>query len=88
MFPCREKRSGDHSVGLLTGATAIPGFITPSPGPQPRVDPASRTTATGSRSGASIEGDFWFVHTLRAKVVRLDMFASRAKAFECGGLNE
>ena len=46
-------------------------------------------TATGSRSGASIEGDFWFVHTLRgAKVVRLDMFASRQKAFECAGLNE
>ncbi len=45
-------------------------------------------TATGSRSGAFIEGDFWFVHTLRgAKVVRLDMFASRAKAFECAGLN-
>ena len=46
-------------------------------------------TATGSRSGASVEGDFWFVHTLRgAKVVRLDMFASREKAFECAGLSE
>jgi ketosteroid isomerase-like protein len=46
-------------------------------------------TATGSLSGAPIEGDFWFVHTLRgAKVVRLDMFASREKAFECAGLNE
>src|SRR5262249_34997007 len=46
-------------------------------------------TATGSRSGASIEGDFWFVHTLRGtKAVRLDMFTSRTKAFEVAGLRE
>jgi ketosteroid isomerase-like protein len=44
-------------------------------------------TATGSRSGAPIEGDFWFVHTLQgAKAVRLDMFASRTKAFEAARL--
>src|SRR4051794_14827171 len=35
-------------------------------------------TATGSQSGAPIEGDFWFVHTLSdSKVTRLDMFASK-----------
>ncbi len=46
-------------------------------------------TATGAQSGAQIEGHFWFVHTLRgAKVVRLDMFASEAKAFEAAGLSD
>jgi ketosteroid isomerase-like protein len=40
-------------------------------------------TAIGSQSGAPIEGDFWFVHTLSdSKVTRLDMFASKAKALE------
>ena len=46
-------------------------------------------TATGAQSGAPIEGDFWFVHTLDdMKMMRLDMFASREKAFECAGLSE
>jgi ketosteroid isomerase-like protein len=45
--------------------------------------------ATGSQSGAPIEGDFWFVHTLRdSKVTRLDMFISRARALEAAGLAE
>jgi ketosteroid isomerase-like protein len=43
--------------------------------------------AVGAQSGAPIEGDFWFVYTLRDEtVVRLDMFASRAQAFEAAGL--
>jgi len=46
-------------------------------------------TATGSQSGAPIEGDFWFVHTLRdSKVIRLDMFASKGSALEAAGLAE
>ena len=46
-------------------------------------------TATGSQSGAPIEGDFWFVHTLGdSRVTRLDMFASRDRALEAAGLSE
>ena len=46
-------------------------------------------TATGAQSGAPIEGDFWFVHTLSdAKVTRLDMFASKDRALEAAGLRE
>ena len=46
-------------------------------------------TATGSQSGAPIEGDFWFVHTLSdSKVTRLDMFASKDKALRASGLRE
>jgi ketosteroid isomerase-like protein len=46
-------------------------------------------TATGSQSGAPIEGDFWFVHTLcESKVIRLDMFASKGSALEAAGLRE
>ena len=46
-------------------------------------------TATGSQSGAPIEGDFWFVHTLSdSKVTRLDMFASKNKGLEAAGLRE
>jgi ketosteroid isomerase-like protein len=45
-------------------------------------------TATGAQSGAPIEGDFWFVHTLSgSKVTRLDMFASRDRALEAAGLS-
>jgi ketosteroid isomerase-like protein len=44
--------------------------------------------AIGAQSGAPIEGDFWFVYTLRdGSVVRLDMFANRAQAFEAAGLD-
>jgi hypothetical protein len=43
-------------------------------------------SATGAQSGARIEGEFWFVHTLRdRKLTRLDMFTSRQKAL---GLSE
>ncbi len=43
--------------------------------------------AVGSQSGAPIEADFWFVHTLSdGKITRLDMFASKAQAFEAAGL--
>jgi ketosteroid isomerase-like protein len=46
-------------------------------------------TATGAQSGAPIEGDFWFVHTLSdSKVIRLDMFASKDKALRASGLRE
>jgi ketosteroid isomerase-like protein len=46
-------------------------------------------SATGAQSGAPIEADFWFVHTLReAKITRLDMYASKAQAFEAAGLSE
>ena len=46
-------------------------------------------SATGSQSGAPIEGDFWFVHTLGdSRVTRLDMFASRDRALEAAGLSE
>jgi ketosteroid isomerase-like protein len=46
-----------------------------------------RQTATGRQSGAPIEGQFWFVHSLTdGKLVRLDMFASKEKAFEAAGL--
>jgi ketosteroid isomerase-like protein len=46
-------------------------------------------TATGAQSGAPIEGDFWFVHTLSdSKVTRLDMFASKNKALEAAGLRD
>jgi ketosteroid isomerase-like protein len=45
--------------------------------------------ATGAQSGAAIEGEFWFVHTLSdSKVTRLDMFTSKRKAFEAAGLSE
>jgi len=46
-------------------------------------------TATGAQSGARIEGEFWFVHTLRNwKLVRLDMFATKSKALQAAGLSE
>jgi ketosteroid isomerase-like protein len=45
--------------------------------------------AVGAQSGAPIEGDFWFVHTLNdPKITRLDMFASKAQAFEAAGLRD
>ena len=44
-------------------------------------------TAVGKQSGAPIESDFWFVHTLsRGKVTRLDMFVSKSQALEAAGL--
>jgi ketosteroid isomerase-like protein len=46
-------------------------------------------TAVGAESGIAIEGDFWFVHTLRdAKIIRLDIVASKARALEAAGLSE
>ena len=46
-------------------------------------------TATGAQSGAPIEGDFWFVHTLSdSKVTRLDMLTTKDKALEAAGLRE
>jgi ketosteroid isomerase-like protein len=46
-------------------------------------------TATGAQSGATIEGDFWFVHTLSdSKVTRLDMLTTKEKALEAAGLSE
>jgi ketosteroid isomerase-like protein len=44
-------------------------------------------TATGAQSGARIEGDFWFVHTLTdSKLTRLDMLTTREKALKAAGL--
>jgi uncharacterized protein len=46
-------------------------------------------TAIGKQSGASIEGRFWFVHTLKdANVTRLDMLMSEEQALEAAGLSE
>jgi ketosteroid isomerase-like protein len=45
--------------------------------------------AVGRSSGAPVEADFWFVHTLSsAKVTRLDIFASKAPALEAAGLRD
>ena len=45
--------------------------------------------AVGSESSAPVEGDFWFVHTIRGgKIVRLDMYARKAQALEAAGLRE
>jgi ketosteroid isomerase-like protein len=44
-------------------------------------------SAVGKQSGAPIEADFWFVHTLSGdKVTRLDMFVSKSQALEAAGL--
>lgn len=44
-------------------------------------------TAVGRQSGAPIEADFWFVHTISAaKVTRLGMFTSKDQALEAAGL--
>jgi ketosteroid isomerase-like protein len=46
-------------------------------------------TAVGARSGAPIEADFWFVHTLHdARLTRLDMLVNRADALTAAGLSE
>jgi len=46
-------------------------------------------TAVGAQSGAPIEADFWFVHTLRdARLTRLDMLVSKADAFAAARLAE
>src|SRR5215207_2818663 len=46
-------------------------------------------TAVGARSGAPIEADFWFVHTLRdARLTRLDMLVNKADALAAAGLSE
>jgi ketosteroid isomerase-like protein len=43
----------------------------------------------GTRSGATVEADFWFVHTITDRMVtRLDMFADRTQALEAAGLSE
>jgi ketosteroid isomerase-like protein len=46
-------------------------------------------TAVGAQSGAPIEAEFWFVHTLRdARLTRLDMLVNKADAFAATGLSE
>ena len=46
-------------------------------------------TAVGKQSGAPIEADFWFVHTVGAgKLTRLDMFAGKDQAFKAAGLRD
>jgi ketosteroid isomerase-like protein len=45
--------------------------------------------ALGQSSGAPVEADFWFVHSLSGgKVTRLDIFAKKGPAFESAGLRE
>ena len=45
--------------------------------------------ARGRSSGAVVEADFWFVHTLvKGKVTRLDMFATKDLALKAAGLEE
>jgi ketosteroid isomerase-like protein len=40
--------------------------------------------AVAAQSGAPVEGEFWFVHTIRdGRFVRLDMFAEKAHAGSC-----
>ena len=42
----------------------------------------------GQTSGATVEGDSWFVYLLRdRRVVRVDMFTTRAKALAAAGLD-
>jgi ketosteroid isomerase-like protein len=49
----------------------------------------TRQTAVGAGSGVRIEGEFWFVHTLRdAKIIRVDIVTSKARALEVAGLSE
>jgi ketosteroid isomerase-like protein len=46
-----------------------------------------RQRAVGAQSGAPIEGEFWFVHTIRdGAVVRLDMFIEERQARQAAGL--
>ena len=45
--------------------------------------------AVGAQSGARIEADFWFVHTMRdGKIVRLDIYATASQALKAVGLEE
>jgi ketosteroid isomerase-like protein len=45
--------------------------------------------ALGQSSGAPVEADFWFVHSLsRGKVTRVDIFASKGPALAAAGLSE
>jgi hypothetical protein len=45
--------------------------------------------ALGSESRVPVEANVWLVHTTRArKVVRLDIYASKAEALEAVGLGE
>ena len=45
--------------------------------------------AQGTRSGAPIEADFWFLYTFRnRKAVRLDVCLSKDQALEAAGLSE
>jgi ketosteroid isomerase-like protein len=47
-----------------------------------------RQRAIGAQSGTPIEGEFWFVHTVRdGKAVRLDMFVDKGQALQAAGLD-
>jgi ketosteroid isomerase-like protein len=49
----------------------------------------SHQRALGRESRVPVEADFWLVHTIRhRKVVRLDIYASKAEALEAVGLRE
>jgi ketosteroid isomerase-like protein len=46
-------------------------------------------TARGHASGAAVEHDFWCVHTLRdGKMIRYEIYAGKAQAFEAAGIEE
>jgi ketosteroid isomerase-like protein len=43
--------------------------------------------AVGAQSRVPIEADFWMVHTMRdAKMLRMDIYGSKAQALEAAGL--
>jgi ketosteroid isomerase-like protein len=45
--------------------------------------------AKGQASGVAVEADFWCVHTLKGgKLVRYEIYAKKAQAFEAAGLGE
>jgi ketosteroid isomerase-like protein len=48
-----------------------------------------RQRAIGAQSGTPIEGEFWFVHTVRdGSAVRLDMFVDRNQAMKAAGVGD
>jgi uncharacterized protein len=49
----------------------------------------NRQIARGEASGVPVESDFWFVYMVdQGKIVRQDMYASKAQALEAAGLRE
>ena len=54
-----------------------------------RVIARMHQTASGQTSGVEVEADFWCVHTFKdGKMVRYEIYADKAQAFEAAGLEE